>query len=132
MWSKENAGALAYPIEHMADLTGRLYSGSKILIPAGSHGGVIEYILKEALIWEDSEGNTHEGFKYSEEIGGEFDPGEGYSVNIKRDEKGDLEPLTVTFRDPKRSHVKNPRFELPKIRELSAFYKTLHNKKTIS
>ncbi len=112
----------------MADLGSRLYSGSKTLVPAGSHDPVIEYILKEALVWEDSDGNTHEGFNNNKEIGGEFDPGEGYSVNIKRNENGELEPLTITFRNPKRAHIKNPRFELPKIRELSAFYKKLQNK----
>lgn len=131
-WRKENAGALAFMIEHMGSLSGKLYKDSKILIPAGSHDPVIEYILKEALIWEDIEGKKHKGFGTNEEIGGEFEPGEGYSVNIKRNDNGELEPLTVNFKNPKRTHIRNAHFEPDKIHELSEFYKNLHGKKTIS
>lgn len=120
---KESAGALAYVVNHYQNMAKKLNSGSKVLIPAGTHGGLMEFLLQQALIIKGKV-----GFDDINDIGGEFDPSESYNIAIKTDENGDLEDVVVSFDDPKRPKGKMT-LDKDKFKELVEYYKNLHNLK---
>jgi hypothetical protein len=121
----EVAGAFALVIEHYIEVAKRINSESKVLIPAGTHGGLMELLLKEALVRVDGEGNKIVGFKNIDEIGGEFNPSESYDVDIRTDEKGDILPLKVYFTS--QSRPKGDMFlDLYKLHALSEYYRSIH------
>ncbi len=122
-YRKESAGALAYVIDHYQNMAERLNSGSKVLIPAGTHGGLMEFLLQQALIIK---GKT--GFGDINDIGGEFDPSDSYNIDIKTDENGDLQDIVVSFDNPNRPKEKMT-LDKDKFEELVGYYKNLHNLK---
>ena len=126
-WKKERAGALAYLIEHYQGMTQRLKKDSKVLLPAGTHSPYLEILLQKALVKKQEDGQEVE--VSAEEIGNAFMPAEGYNVNLKTDDMGELERIDVKFDDESR-----PQGELyldpDKLTKLSNFYKELHNIKT--
>lgn len=124
-YKREVAGSFAYLIEHYKRMAGRLNADSKVLIPAGSHGGMLEYVLEKALVREDESGEKKIGFTDLDEIGGEFDPSEAFNVDISTEENGDLNPLNVSFDSPSRPKGKMY-LDSEKITELAEFYKQLH------
>ena len=124
-YKKEIAGSFAYLILHYAEMAKRLKSNSSVLLPAGTHGGVMEFPLQQALAWKDKEGNPHVGFDSLEVIGGDLDPSEAYTVTIERNENGDLKPLTVVFDNPARPQGEMY-FDLARLEELADFYEQLH------
>ena len=123
----EMAGAFAYLIEHYRKMTKKLKSGSKVLLPAGTHGGVMEFLLQKALVRTDKDGNEVIGFKNSKEIGGEFSPSEAYNVDIVTDENGDYKPLMVSFDTKSRGMDGKLYLDENKIKELAEFYESLHS-----
>ncbi len=127
IWKKETAGAFAYLVEHYIKMAGKLNSDSKVLMPAGTHGGTMEFLLQQALVFKNHAGVTKMGFDTMGEIGGEFSPSEAYNVDIKTDDTGDLMPLAVTFDSSDRPHFEFAYLNLDKVKELSAFYESLHS-----
>lgn len=121
----ETAGSFASVVLHYADMAKRLKSGSDVLIPAGTHGGTMEYLLQQALITKDTEGRDRVGFDTLDVIGGEMDPSDSYNVCVRTDEKGDLLPLRVTF-DNKNRPQTELYLDANKVKELAGFYKELH------
>lgn len=117
----ESAGALAYVIDYYQKMAKRLNSGSKVLIPAGTHSGLMEFLLQQALIIQ---GKT--GFNDINEIGGEFDPSDSYNIDIKIDENGNLQNVVVSFDNPNRPQGKMI-LDKDKFEELVNYYKKLHN-----
>lgn len=128
-FKRETAGSFASIVLHYADVAKRLKSGSDVLIPAGTHGGTMEYLLQQALVTTDAEGKEKVGFDTLDTIGGEIDPSDSYNVCVRTDEKGGLLPLRVTFDNKSR-----PQGELyldaNKVKELALFYEELHKKNT--
>ena len=94
-YKDEVAGSFAYIVDHYIRMAKHLKSDSRVLIPAGTHGGTMEFLLQKALVHEDADGNKAIGFNKLSEIGGEFSPSDSYNVNIKTNEQGDLERRTV-------------------------------------
>jgi hypothetical protein len=122
---KEIAGSFAYLIEHYSKMAKeKLHSNQKILYPAGSHVGLMEPLLTEAMVRKDENGKEIIGGKL-EDIGGNFDPSEGFDVRIKTDEDGELEQYEVELSDSKRS-LKSVYLDADKINELANFYRKLH------
>lgn len=122
-YRKESAGALAYVVDHYQKVAKRINSDSKVLIPAGTHGGLMEFLLQQALVVKGKL-----GFSNINEIGGEFDPSDSYNIDIKTDENGNLQDIAVSFDSPNRPKGKmildKDRFE-----ELVEYYKKLHDLK---
>jgi hypothetical protein len=125
-YRQEAAGSFAYVIDHYAQMAKRLKSESKVLIPAGTHGGVMEFVLREALVRKDRDGKEIIGFSDLDEIGGEFSPSEGYDVDIETDEDGNLGPLKVSF-DNKSRPTGDFYLDKAKLEELKDFYIKLHS-----
>ncbi|KKS44238.1 MAG: hypothetical protein UV05_C0009G0017 [candidate division CPR1 bacterium GW2011_GWA2_42_17] len=101
-FKEEEAGTIAYLIKHYQDVSHRLKSGKKALVPAGIHGPYMEYFLQEALIRKDGEGKKIRGFKKLSEIGGQHNVSEAFTVKIKTDKEGNGESLIITFDNPNR------------------------------
>ena len=120
------AGAFAAVVEHYQEMAKRLNSGSKVLLPSGTHGGMMEHLLQQALVREDGEGNKTIGFENVEDVGGEFDPSESYSVDIKTNENGDVQGVTVSFDNPERPVAEKMYLDPDIVRSLAQFYKELH------
>jgi hypothetical protein len=127
-YRKEAAGAYACLIKHYQKMATKLKSGSKVLIPAGTHGGMIEFILEYALVREDETGEKMVGFENIEEIGGAFNPSEAFNIKIATSEDGKQLPIGVTFDNPARSKAKKMYLDPKMINELNNFYLSLHNK----
>ncbi|MFA7209591.1 MAG: hypothetical protein WC120_04885 [Parcubacteria group bacterium] len=129
-YKQEVAGAYSYTISHYAEMAERLKAGSKVLMPTGVHSPMMEVFLQKALVRKDAEGNAITGFTDVAEIGGEFGPSEGYSVNIETDENGQLKPLGISF-----SNEARPKGEMyldpEAIKELADAYKELHKDEKI-
>ena len=124
-FKKEIVGAFAVFIDHYIGVTRRLKSESKVLIPAGTHGGIMEHILQQALVRQDEEGKEIIGFEDIGEIGGEFSPSDSYNVFVETDAEGKLKKLKVTFDNPERPS--EDMFLDPDIlKELKEFYLALH------
>ncbi len=117
------------PDRAIRKLSQRLKSNSRVLIPAGTHGGMMEFILQFALVKEKEDGSKIIGFKDSTEIGGEFDPSESFNIRISTDKNGESMPLTVTFDNPNRKSEKKMYLDEKKIEELKQFYISLHKEK---
>lgn len=127
-YKRKVAGAFAYVILHYQRLSSRLKNGSRVLIPAGTHGGLMELLLQQALVWQDTMGVRRIGFSSLDEIGGDFDPSEAFNVEIVTDGQGKLGLLRVTFDDPRRPQT--PMYlDLDRIEELSRYYAELHTLK---
>jgi len=125
-YKKEVAGGYALPLVHFAKMSERLKSNQKILAPLGAHGGHLELLLQQAMVRNDSRGNRIVGFENLDEIGGEIDPSEGFSVQIKRDENGKLQDYVLTFFNQEKRPAGEFVLDASKIREVSEFYEELH------
>lgn len=125
-YKRETAGAAAYVIGHYQEMAKRLNSESKVLIPAGSHGGLMEFLLQQALIRKDNDSKEKIGLESIEEIGGEFDPSDSYNIDIRTDDKGELQALEVSFDNHNRPQGKMS-LDKNKLTELAEDYKKLHN-----
>jgi hypothetical protein len=124
-YKREMAGSFAYVIDHYQQMAKRLKTGSRVLIPAGTHGGVMEFILQQAGVRKDEDGKEVKGFIDLREIGGEFDPSEAFNVDIATDDEGDSKPLVVTF-DNKNRPQGEFRLDSKIIAELKDYYRELH------
>lgn len=122
---REAAGAFAGLITHYQKMSHRLNSDSKILIPAGTHGGTMEILLQQAMVRKDDEGKEVIGFDKLDAIGGEFNPSEAYNVMIETDENGDDKELRISFDDGSRPGG-DLRLDPNKLKELSQYYEDLH------
>ena len=101
-YKKEVVGAYAEYIANYDRTAQKLKSGSKVLIPSGTHGGAMEQVLIAAMVSTNPDGSKKVGLDKIEEIGGEIDPSEGFNVSIKTDDQGKRLPLEVTFDNPNR------------------------------
>lgn len=125
-YREEIAGSFASVILHYCDMAKRLYSGSNVLIPAGTHGGTMEMLLREALVRKDENGKeTPQAFD------SEFNPSEAYNVDIETDENGELKKLRVTFDNPEREFPDDIYLDLDKVKKFAGYYKELHKDKTL-
>lgn len=127
-YKKEIAGSFASIIQHYGEMAKRLKNGSKVLTPAGTHGGNMELILEQALVRENKDGQEIAGLKDLGEIGGDIDPSEAFNVIIETDENGELKPLRVTFDNSNRPAADEMYLEPEKVKELADFYDRLHKK----
>jgi len=127
LFKKEVAGSFAYVIEYYARVAKRLKPDSKVLIPAGSHGGLMELLLQLAMVRNDN-GNEVLGFSKLDEIGGDFDPSEAFSVFIETNSKGDVKKFKLSFDNEKRPDG-DIYLDANKLKELSEFYQSLHKEK---
>ena len=129
-WREENAGMFADMLAHYVDMSKRLNKGSRVLIPAGTHGGTMEWLLEQALVWKDEEGKEHLGISSMNEfkqLGGPFPSSDMYEIVIKRDSNGDVVlPLAVRFSDPKRPQ-KEMSLNSYRLIELTELFRNLHN-----
>jgi hypothetical protein len=124
-WKREGAGAGAHLVLHWKAVTEGMESRKKLMITAGGHGGVLsEWLLQEALIWQDDKGK-HAGFKKLEEIGGPILPAEAYAVNMKTGSNGKVEKITVRFTRPGRP-TGECTLDMKKLAELSAHWEEMH------
>jgi len=125
-FKKEMAGALATVILSRVRMSSSLKSGYKALMPAGTHGPIPEFLLKEALVRKFEDGEEIKGFEDTDEIGGPINPSESIEVLIRRDKNGELQKIQVKFDDPERPRAKEMYLDLKTLVELKAFYKKLH------
>jgi hypothetical protein len=123
---QEAAGSFAFLIDHYMKMAKKLKSESKVLIPAGTHGGVMEFVLQQALVRKDEDGKEVVGFKDIADIGGEFSPSEGYNVDIATDEEGKPTDLKVSFDNENRPALRDAHLDVAKLEELKDLYAKLH------
>jgi len=126
-YKKEIAGSFACIVKHYQEMAKKLNSGSKVLLPAGTHGGTMEFLLQQALVVRDGD-KKKIGFNDIKEIGGEFDPSDSYNVDIQTDDKGEFKEFKVNFDNQDRPQ-KEMSLDMDKINELVEFYQTLHDLK---
>ncbi|MEK7567751.1 MAG: hypothetical protein AAB513_02420 [Patescibacteria group bacterium] len=122
---KEVAGSFAYVLEHYRKIAKRLKSGKAVLIPAGVHGGTMEYLLQQALSRKGEDGKEKIGFSQLVDIGGEFASPDSYNVVIETDENGEYKRLRINFDDPKRPQ-EEMYIDENKLKELAEYYRNLH------
>jgi len=125
-YRKEAAGSLAYLITHYQEVVHRLKSGTKTLLPAGSHGGFVEFLMKAALVRKDAEGKKIRGFSTLNEIGGPHSPSEAFTVGVATDRSGNDKPLKFTFDETNRPDLGEMELDAKTVKELAEFYKELH------
>lgn len=125
LYKKENAGMFADLLEHYIKMPDYLKNKSKVLYVAGTHGGTMEWLLQEALVRTDTEGNNKVGLESFDEIGGGFNSSDTYNVDIKTDKDGKLQVLRLTFDNPSRPQ-EEMYLDREKIKELASFYRGLH------
>jgi hypothetical protein len=129
-YKREVAGAFSSFIIRSENLAERLKAGSKVLMPSGTHGGLIEPFLAETLVRRMEDGREIRGFERIEEIGGDFDPSESFDVEISTEENGNLGPLRLKWeKDSPRPSAPEMYLDSDKVRELAAYYKELHSVK---
>lgn len=126
-YKREIAGSFAYVVTHYQEMAKKLYSGSKVLLPAGTHGGLMEFLLQQTLIVKDGD-KEKIGFDDIKEIGGEFDPSDSYNIDIQTDNNGEPKDLKVSF-DNRNRPQEEMFLDMDKIQELSDFYQKLHELK---
>lgn len=83
----------------------------------------MEPLLTEAMVRNKNGKKITRG--KLEDVGGNFDPSEGFDVRIKTDKNGELEQYEVELSDSKRS-LKSVYLDADKINELANFYRKLH------
>jgi hypothetical protein len=123
-YRKECAGAYAYVIDHYQRVAKRLKTDSRVLLPAGGHGGMMEFLLQQALV-RRVDGIEKIGLEKVEEIGGEFDPSDSYNIDIKTDDEGKFAALKVSF-DNKNRPQEEMYLDPDKFAECLEYYKKLH------
>lgn len=128
-YKQEIAGAYAYVIDHYMQVAKRLNPDSKVLLPAGTHGGLMEFILQQALVREDEEGKKTNGFNDLDEIGDNFNPSEAFDVDISTDEQGNIRPLNVSFDNPDRPTYPIQYLDMDRVQALKNYYEDLHSLK---
>lgn len=128
-YREEVAGSHAYVLMHYIEMMKKLKSGSKIFIPAGTHGGTMELLLQQALVTKDENNEESVGFDNLEKIGGDFSPSEAYNVYLESDEKGELKELKVDFDNPDRQKLGATKLDFEKVKELAESYSKLHELK---
>lgn len=122
---KEVAGSFAVLIlRYVKMMQRKLKSNQKLLFPLGSHTGMIEPFLAETVIWTDNNKNERHGATFNE-IGGNFDPSEGFDILLKTNKDGKLEEVRLRFDNPERLSGKAS-LDMEKINEFAEFYKKLH------
>jgi len=126
---EETAGAFASVVSTYQEMSSRLKSNSKVLMVGGTHGPSIECFLREALIRKIEDGGEIRGFENIDEIGGPIDPSESISIDIKRDQEGNLLRLDVKFDNPERPNFPEMYFDPGKLVELKKYYDELHQEK---
>ena len=120
---KEIAGSFAVLIQRYVRMVQeKLKSNQKLLFILGSHTGMIEPFLAEVAIWRDKEGNVRHGATL-EEIGGNFNPSEGFDIILKTNQKGGLEDIEMHFDNPARLGNGVAYLNMEKINEVAKFYK---------
>ncbi len=127
-FKKEVAGAFAYFVEHYEKMAKHLKSGSRVLLPSGTHGGLMEPFLQQTLVRRLEDGREILGFKKLEEIGGDFDPSEAFNVEVGTDNAGSPTTLKVTFDNPDRPKPTEAYLDRERLHELSEYYQKLHAK----
>lgn len=125
---KEIAGSFAQVINHYMRAIKGIKSGTKALLPQGTHGGRMEPFLKEVLVRRMPNGKEIHGFEKIEDIGGEFDSSEAFNVEVATDDNGSLQKLKVTF-DNKDRPKDEMYLDTGKLQDLKEFYINLHSKK---
>lgn len=123
--TNEVVGSFAYLIDRYVKMSKRLESGSEVLMPAGTHGGTMEFLLQKALVYKDKDGMEHTGFESLDAINGEFDPSEAFNVIIETDDKGDLKEIKITFDNPARPQG-DMHLDLKALEEPREYYLSLH------
>lgn len=126
-YKKEMAGSYAYLIKHYQKMLRKLENDSKVLIPAGGHGGVMEFLLQQALVRKDQEGNEVIGFKTVKDIGGEFSPSDAYNVDISTNEEGIPNTLRVTFDSKERGLNEEMYLDNDTVESLANYYEDIHS-----
>ncbi|MFA6392262.1 MAG: histidine phosphatase family protein [Patescibacteria group bacterium] len=122
-WKRERAGAFANIIEHYQKMATKLKSGSKVLLPAGTHSPYLEMILQFALVRTNEDGQAEQ--VSADELGGAFYPSEAYNVEIETDDAGAPLEFGISFDNPERPQG-NLKLDADIIKELSAYYEELH------
>lgn len=125
-YKQEIAGAFAFLIDHYRKVGKRLYAHSRVLLPAGTHSPMPEFLfLQEALVRRNTDGTETRGFQTGAEFGGAFDPSEAMTINIATDDNREEQPLRVTFDNPERPQ-EEMYLDPAKLKELKDFYLALH------
>lgn len=88
---REVAQEMAHRLNQCLQMSGRLYEGMDLNVRNYTHGPRLETMLKFVLRQPDGK----LGFDKLEEIGGPFQPGENFDLDVQRDEKGELKPVEV-------------------------------------
>ena len=128
-YKREAAGAIATYVDHYARMAKRLRSGSRALLPSGSHGGIpLEIFLQQVLVRELANGRNVVGFQTLEEIGGSIAPSESFTVTIETDVQGKPKQLNVVFDNPDRPKCAAMYLDPERLQALRTFYATLHPK----
>ncbi|MFA6307587.1 MAG: hypothetical protein WCS88_02745 [Patescibacteria group bacterium] len=100
----------------------RIENDQKIMYPVGAHGGQIELFLQKCLKRKTEDGDEIIGFKDSKELGGSFNPSEGFFIDITTDQNGEKK-IEFNFDDPKRFEGEELSLDLDTMYELIDKYK---------
>ena len=81
--TEEIAAPLAYRVAYEAQMSDKLLNNSDVELIHGTHGPKLEPFIREVIVNKAGE----PGFKHVDEIGGAFDPGEGFGIELRRNDK---------------------------------------------
>jgi hypothetical protein len=132
-YATEVAGAFCIAILQFIDALKKRKQNTVLTVPAGTHGGTMEFLLQKALVWEtkkevveyeDKPWTTveHRGFKNITEIGGAFHTSEGYNLEVELDGQGHPTIGVTFFNKQRRKGIFNARLDLDVIRAIADRY----------
>lgn len=123
-YKKEWAGSFAYVVEHYIKVAHRLKPHSRVMIVAGGHGNG-ELLLQQALIRRNDQGDEVRGLNTLEEIGGQINTSEAFTVEVATDESGKEKAIKLTFDNPDRPATEMY-LDRATVQKLADFYRQLH------
>lgn len=121
IYKKERAGVVASLIQKYEHMAQELPRGVEVLIPAGTQGDTMEWILKTCLVWKDTHGAEHKGFETVSEIGGAFSSMEYYDIRIFIDEEGNAHQFKVVLNET-RPKLLEAHLDAKGVRALAQWY----------
>jgi|GEM_PF-1355021 len=121
-YRQEISARYAMFVDTYIKMIDRIENNQKIMYPVGAHGGQIELFLQKCLKRKMEDENEITGFKDSEELGGSFNPSEGFFIDIKTDQDGEKE-IELKFDNPERFKGEKLSLDLDAMNELIDKYK---------
>lgn len=128
-YRQDIASRYAFFANRYLNMIDRLEDNTKVLYPAGAHGGNMEVFLQQCLKRKKKNREELTGFNNVSEIGGAFRPSEGFFIDITTNDKGEKQ-VKVFMDNTERLEGEELSLDLGKIEELVKEYEKNYTQET--